>query len=560
MALIAVTCLALYSNTLKNEFVYDDVAVIVQNNLVKNIARIPTYFTKPVISTAYGFEKGYRPLVMASFNMNYALGGLNVIGYHAVNIFFHTANALLAYILIITILGITKSNNKYLVALFASLLFAAHPMNTEAVNYVWQRSELMAGFFYLLAVILFLKRILLKKPGLFLLSMISFILALLSKEIAVTIPLIMIILDWYLLSDFKKEKFFGNIRRYHLWSLAILVIYTLFRLFNQGVVDELVSSSKVTPYSYLLTQFSAVVKYLKLLILPCGLSVNHELLAAESFLNINVLLSLGILTAIILISVVLRKKLRLVSLFMAWFFIILIPTSSILPLKILMNEHRVYLSGIGLFVILAISALKNVNKKRQVNILTMVFIMIITVLALTSYNRNADWKNGVTLWSDALRVNPDSVVSLNNRGKSYYLLGFYDKAIDDFSRVIELKPDYALTYNNRGAAYLSKGLTDRAIADFSMSIKGNPGDIGSYVNLAIIYQNKGMYAEALSVINKARDIDDKVPALYNVLGITYARMGKYEEAVKEFSKGLSLNPGDTEIKRNLTKIQQLLAE
>ncbi|GAI42910.1 unnamed protein product, partial [marine sediment metagenome] len=162
--LIIIIAFTVYSNTLNNDFTYDDDRTIVKNSLIRNLKNVPLFFIRPFSAGKESavLKIAYRPLVLTSFALNYKLGGLDVPGYHIVNILFHAANAVLVYMLIIILSGMEITGKKTqgkggdicTAAFFASLLFAVHPVNTEAVNYIWQRSVLMVTFFCLSAMIL----------------------------------------------------------------------------------------------------------------------------------------------------------------------------------------------------------------------------------------------------------------------------------------------------------------------------------------------------------------------------------------------------------------------
>ncbi len=554
----------IYSNTLKNEFAYDDIPTIVENSLIKNLKNIPLFFIKPIISSSQNFRIGYRPLTMASFAINYKIGGLEVVGYHIVNIYFHACNTVLVYMLIIILLGIAKysKNNVHIIALFISLLFAVHPINSEAVNYIWQRSVLMATFFYLLTVILFIKCLTEENYSLFLFSIFSYILALLSKEIAITVPFTIMLIDWYFISGLKKDCFLGNIKKYHFPFVFITFIFILIRFFNQSIIKVLVSSEKTTMFNYFITQFRVIIEYLRLIIIPKGLSVDHPFPISESITNVSVLLSFGAIITIILISIRLIKVSKIASLFMLWFFIALIPTSSVLPLKIIMNEHRLYLPGIGMIAAIVTLLFRITFKKFSIKYIYITLTIVVTILSVLTFNRNKDWKDRFTLWSKTLQIYPYSEKALNSLGNVYNEKGLHDKAIADYSKAIELNPELSQAYNNRGVAYDRAGFYDKAITDFNKVLELNPKNASGYNNRGVSYGKKGFYDKAIADYSKGIELYSEFPRAdtYTNRGVAYGKKGLYDKAITDFNKAIELNPGFSKAYTNRSYAYKLMGK
>jgi len=600
--LISVVSIIVYSNSFNNSFQYDDAFTIVDNILIRHIESIPQYFAKAVTSNPPKFGKLlYRPLTMTSFTLNYKLGGLNVAGYHIVNVLFHAANAILVYLLIIALLSINinneastgslpwqcpsvalpalpkfqrrrgvggssakadkkkyvENNHSYTTALFISLLWATHPINSEAVNYIWQRADVMATFFYLLSVILFLRSLVSNRHILFLLSIGAYIMALMSKETSITLPLIIMLIDLFLVSKFKKDIFIKQFKKYHFMFIFVTLMYLLIRFFYQGIITEFASPTGESPsmLKYFATQFNVIIKYITLIFIPKGLSIYHSIPIVENFMEIKMLMSIMAIILLILLSARLSKVHIISSLFMFWFFITLIPTSSILPGCIVMNEHRVYLPGIGIISALVILLYKFIPEKIHKNILPIFLSIIIILFSAITYNRNKDWKDEASLWSNTVKLYPNDGIAYNYLGMGLYKKGFIDKSIEAFEKAVKYRPNDSLIHNNLGAAYINKNMVDKAMEEFKKSVSLNPGQHDALNNLAGAFFLKGFYGEAIECYKKAIELNPFYIDAYANLGLCYSINKLYDEARNIYGKALEIDPNCISIKNKLQSIK-----
>ncbi len=525
--LIILTGIIVYFNSLHGELHYDDYRVL-------NIVNID-------------FSMGsLRFFTWLTFYLNLILGKSNLMYYHLVNLFIHICTGITIYF-IIALINTKKESN---IPLFTSLLFIVHPLATEPVNYISARFAQMVTLFSLLTLLFFIFYSKTGKRGYLVLTLFSFFIGAYSKEVGVSYAVAGIFI--YSIYFVDMNRFIRNRKKIIIMVLGILLLL-LFLFIYTGAMGRF---RRPGFFQYFLIQNNVfLLKYLRLMLLPIGLTVDHLVVKPVNCLfDFKILLSLLLNIEIILFAIVIRKQHKIVSFSIIWIYLFHIPYF-FLTGRLLAVEYRVYPMILGIVLLISYCLENYIHKKTYRRIL---FTVIMLIFGILTISRNRVWENEITLWSSALKTNPDSVTSLNNRGKSYFQKKLYDKAIVDFSRAIKVTPNYVITYNNRGAAYLSKGLYDKAINDFLMSIEGNPREVSSYINVAILYQKKGMYNEALSVLNKAYSITNKEPAFYNILGITYVRMNKCEEAVRVFKKGLSIDPENKEIRKNLIKIQKLL--
>ncbi len=556
--LILVVSSVIYSNSLDNSFQYDDAFNIVENTLIRDFKNIPAFFTKPVSSSSPRWKAGYRPLLMTSFTINYKLGKLNVRGYHIVNILFHIMNSVLVYVLIFTVLSLGEKKEelpenrsvKYIISLFVSLLFAVHPINTEAVNYIWQRSVLMASFFYLVTIILFIRYFKANKFIILFFSMISYALALLSKEIAISLPIIIMVIDLYFISGFNRDRFIQHFKKYHSLFLLITLLYLVMRFFGHGAIKEFSSPDKTGMFKYFITQPGVIIEYLKLIFFPGGLSIYHDYPVAKGITDVNVLFSLAVILLAILVSIKLIKVSRLASLFILWFFIVLLPTSSILPLHIIMNEHRLYLPCIGIFTAFTALLFKLIHDKPRRKFLIAFLSIIIIVFSMLTLKRNTEWKDEYTLWSETVRQYPENAHANNYLGMGIFDKGLIDRAIELFEKSVELVPGNSFFRNNLGSAYASKGLIDKAIMEFEEAIRLNPERYDVYNNLGNAYFLKKFYDRAIEYYKNAILLNPSNIDAYDNLIRTYSEKNMNAEAKEVYERALKIDPNSLKL-RNL---------
>ncbi len=358
---IAVMILIVYSNTFTASFHFDDNPAIVENATIKRVT----------MDNIIDILKGNRPVVYLSLMLNYQLGGMNVVGYHIFNIAVHVGNSFLIYLLIMKTLSLPIFTVKYQekarrIALFTALLFAVHPIQTEAVTYIISRTELLATFFYLAAVLLFIAAIQRQKAihravyyvGVFL----SSLLAMASKEWAVTLPAIIMLYDYLFLSDRKAIDVLSHWKAFVLAALPWGFVASKLNLMSdQSVGFHMASSSGGVPppnaWTYLLTSFNVIWTYFRLLFLPINQNLDYEYPRAMTLFEFPTLLSfVGHLVVIGMAFWLYRKKGWLLIPFgIAWFYITLSPTQSFVPVLDIIFEHRIYMPSIGVFFVFVVA-------------------------------------------------------------------------------------------------------------------------------------------------------------------------------------------------------------
>jgi tetratricopeptide (TPR) repeat protein len=498
--LILLLGLIVYSNTFQVPFVFDDLPFIIENPVIKDI----DYFISPSkaeslnVSQHSDIVRFLKTRSVAYFSLwaNYKMGKFEVEGYHAVNIALHIMNALLIYLIVLLTFRTPLLRDSALkersgfIALFSGLLFATHPLQTEAVNYILQRCVVLATMFYLLSIVAYIGSRLsesnLSKYGLYILSIVSAVLGMKTKESTFTLPVVIAVYEFLFFNTAFKKRALLLIPI----LLTILIIPLEYVDLNSdaGLATMLdsASRSKDAPprLDYLLTQFRVIAGYIGLILIPAGQNMDHDQQVYTSFLEPQVFMSFLFLSGIFSLGIYLYYRsrtadcgLRIIAFGIFLFFLALFVESSVFPIGEMMVEYRVYLANAGAFLALGTGAflLMERFKKEIMRKVAISFLVVVPlVLSAATYSRNAVWKSKISLWEDVVKKSPAKARGNNNLGNAYRDKGLIDKAIVHYKIALKLDPGYAPAYNNIGNAYMGKGLLDKAIEHSKIGLKLDP--------------------------------------------------------------------------------------
>jgi hypothetical protein len=526
---LSLLSIALYLNSLNNSFHFDDHPNILDNPYIRNLKDVSLFLKG--IGSYVGIP---RVLTMLSFAINYHFHRFNVWGYHLVNLILHVFCGILAFLVARALFSLEFEGEAHpdklkinLSSFLSALIFVSHPVQVNTVTYIVQRNEGLATFFYLLSLFLFISGSFKKgwkKFLLFLGSGGSFLCSIFSKETGFTVPLTVIFFDFIFICKSKKDKL-KRLKIYLPLSL-ILIIYMLFFL-RGGVLHLLVEKSRegmITPWHYLLTQANVIIQYFKLLFLPLPhwLNVDHDFPLYRSLFEYPTFLSISILLFLIALAAYLINKKRLISFCIFFFFIVLAPSSSIIPLWDFMVEYRLYLPLLSYALILAMGfgylyqfLARHCSKKMAFGIVSGVSVLLISSYSALTIERNHIFKDDLTLWTDAAKKSPYKVRVHHNLGKAYVERGNFDKAIQEGEIALRLianldrNENVKFVLNLLGGAYFVKGETDVALRVFQRAIEVDPNFATSYYNVSCVYATKKERDKALEYLKKAISLDQK---------------------------------------------------
>ena len=537
-----------YSNTFHSSFVFDDINNIVQNHRIKDISNIPSFFTH-----IEGAPISGRPLTVATFAINYRLGGLNTTGYHIINLILHIANGILLYLLIRITAGYLNNadvKKTSIVALFSSLIFVVHPIQTESVTYIISRSVLLSTSFFFLGIILFTKATGAEGRRRILYTTLLVIISLLgmaSREEFFLFPLMLILYDLYFVS---KQEVKTVLRHWKIHLPVILTLsYVLYIVMSYDYQEHAGFGVKtITPLQYLLTQFNVHWTYIRLLFLPINQNLDYDYPIARTLFEFPTIISfigyLGLWGA----GFFLYRRRSVISFCILWFMITLFPSSSFMPIKDVIFEHRLYVPLVGIFIATTASGFfladRFVNRWPKVNKVTAsIFVFIILFLVSITYERNIIWQDDINLWADVILKSPGKARGYNNRGFGYFKKGHAISAIEDISKAIDIDQNLAEAYSNRGVIYSEIGYHELAIKDFTTEIAVNPNHVSAYYNRGLVYFKEGQYDKGIEDFTEAIKLNPQYIDAYNNRGLAYYKIGQIDNAIQDFSVVISTNPG-----------------
>ncbi len=589
-SLTAVLGLLAYSNTFTVPFQFDDDGYIVNNPVIRSFH----YFLHPseVASlqeqSPTAFPIGLRSAFMTRFlgyfslALNYRLHGLSVAGYHIVNLLLHIINGFLVYLILVNTFktelfsnraAATGSSSREVIALLVSLLFVCHPIQTHAVTYITSRFVLLAAFFFLFSLYLYISSTISASNGkrrvLYAASLVSAVAAMVTKEFTFTLPIVITLYDLVFLSRSKPER----IKALVPFSLTLFIIPALIFI-QQGKNQSLDNTmrvitaadfSQISRIDYFLTQFSVIITYIRLLFFPVHQSIDHEVPVYHSLLQLPVFASFSVLLALIVMAGYLcfisdkAKKhpaLKVMSFGILWFFITLSIESSVIPLGEFIAEYRVYLPSIGMilaFVSLVFFIAEQSPRAAHLNraVIPVFGALALVVLPVATYERNTVWKDEITLWEDAVKNSPASVRSHLNLGTYYSMRGRLEDAKSELMMALRLDPNNFEIHNNLGIVFKKMGDYDRAIREFQTVIAIMPSDAMVHYNLGNVYLEQGRLQEAIQEYKANLEIVPDYDDAHNNLGIAYKRSGRLSEAIREFTTAIALNPRNINAKNNL---------
>jgi len=562
MSQILIICLGIivYSGTFGGPFHFDDIPSIVNNPAIRNI--------HDLLGICNFLPR--RFILYLSLALNYHFSGLNVYGYHLFNLAVHLGCALLVWWLTgMTFLTPVMKEEKIsryggVLALFAGLIFVAHPLQTQAVTYVVQRAASMAGFLYLASLCLYVRSRLLRsstRKYYYIGAWVAAIAAMFTKETAITLPLMMGLYEF----SFFKQKGKVNWKYPAPFLLALLIIPVIILFTETGPVrlQQLYREPGILPTHYLLTQFRVMLTYIRLLFLPLNQNLDYDYPLSKSIFELPVVISLLFLAAIFFGAKRLFLRYRLAAFSICWFFLTLMPESSILPIKDVINEHRLYLPMAG-YSLLLIGGGYYLIGKHSMRIMTIVLLMVIAGYSFLTYQRNKVWDSELALWNDTAEKSPHKARPQYNRGHSFDKKNKFALAIADYNKAIELDPDYADAYYNRGLIYVRQNNLVQAVADFTRTIEINANFAGAYNNRGIIFAFHGDLDRAAGDFLKAIAIDPGYAEAYCNLGNIYFDQGHLIRAILNYKKAINIDPADKDAYDNLaiayTQLKQMHQE
>jgi tetratricopeptide (TPR) repeat protein len=579
-------------------FYFDDWAAIVNNPTVQL-----TELTWPQLrAAALGVAHDGRWLTGLTFGLNHLVGGLDTTGYHLVNLAVHLVNGLLVFWVVLLLYRTPvlrgQGHDGLWIAALAATLWLLHPVQTQAVTYIWQRSTTLAVLFHLLAFGLYLQARLSEhqrlRPWLYGGVVIAWLLGLLSKEIVAVLPGFLLLAEWYFFQDLRLPRW----RRTLPWLLLTVALlaaaaaWYLVLLRGQGPMDIVLrgyGGRDFDVWQRVMTEWRIVVFYLGLFLRPhpSRLSLEHDVVLSQSPLEPLSTLWAGLfILACLVVAMLAARRHRLLSFCILWYFGHLVIESTVIPLELIF-EHRLYLPSVGLTLLLAAGAdwLRQWRPAAAAPV-TLGLIALALLWGSWTQERNRLWADPVTFWEGAVAKAPDSPRARNQLAETRSLAGDTEGAVADYTKVIErseadpeptkaltragayayaqrgriwleqgdrvgaaedldrslsLRPD-AMTYGYRGRLRLAQQDPQAALQDLTQAVQREPWDYRHLGLRAMAYLGTDEPAKAIADLDMALQLQPELPDLWIARGNACLQARDWAAAERDFGKALALAP------------------
>ena len=597
---ILLLTLLVYMPALKNDFVWDDYQYVYENNGIRSLNPQSLYWMLTSFHAA-----NWHPLTWLSHSIDYALWGLDPLGHRLTNIIMHGLNTLLVFLLVIQLMMKGKKVNgrpspskmprsitpqALIVAGITALLFGLHPLHVESVAWVAERKDLLCAFFVLLSIISYLaytssitKRY---RWIWFTVCLLLFILALMSKPMAVTLPVILLLLDIYPLNrlvhtPFRNLSIIWEKIPFFILSIVSSII-TIIAQHDWGIIGSL---EQYHLNSRLLNALRSLVFYLEKMIVPSKLVPFYPFPSYIHWLDVPYLVS-GVLVLAITGGCLWMAKSGRYLFLITWsyYVITLLPVIGIIQVGVQAAADRyTYLPSLSIFLLIGIGALcvfervALIKHKSMLGGLVLLFICIFMFLGQLTVKQIRIWRNPEILWSyvinvfpgrvplahnnlgfvyekkggldeaisqykQALAIDPRHLDAYYNLGRAYTKKGMLNEAVSEYKRALVIKPHYAKAHNNLGNIYKKRGGLDEAISEYRKALTINPNYAEARTNLGGAYSNKGMFDEAIAECKKAIAINSNLTEPHTIIGVAYHKKGEFAKAISEYKRAMAIKP------------------
>ena len=555
LVLLAVAVIFIYAETLSGPFIFDD-----RNNIRDNPhIRISQITWSGLTSAAVDSPSHHRPVANISFALNYYMHGYNVVGFHAVNIIIHIISGILLYFLVQTTFRTPALQSRYerykWISFFCAAIWLFHPLQTQSVSYIVQRMNSLAAMFYILSFLCYAQLRVhpqdRRKWALLSGCILAGMLALGTKENAATLPLFLLLYEWYFFRDLSLKWL-----KEHLALLAGLLLLTaIVALVFLGIhpLDKIWAGyafRNFTPAQRLLTEMRVVIFYISLFFWPhpSRLNLDHDFVLSHSLTDpITTLFSMLAIVALLVLAVVTAKNQRLISFGILWFLGNLVIESSIFGLEIIF-EHRLYLPSMMFSLVVVVLVYRWV---RPAWLKPLILCTLTIVAALWTYERNEVWGDRIAIWQDCIKKSPHKARPYNNLGAALADAGQYDKAIEQYHKALQINPYYPNAYTNLGFALAKQGKVEQSIIQFLKALELKPRDYETLSNLGVALLMQNRQAEALEYLSEAVALNPYFAKAHNNLGVALNRLGRAQDAIDQYSIALQLDPDYAEAYNNL---------
>ncbi len=565
-ALVALATGIVYLAALRNNFVdWDDDAYIFENPYIRSLdVRLVRW------AFFHFYASNWHPLTWISHALDYAVWGLNPVGHHLTNIILHALNAFLAVLVLLRIAeaaagkagegrgAFPLSERPLLIAAGAAgLVFGLHPIQVESVAWVSERKNLLCVFFFFLSLIAYARAVQAEDrtvvhPALrffnrkYASSLALFVLALLSKPMAVTLPVVLILLDWY---PFRRIQSLAALRVALVEKLpffALAAASSIITILGQKTGGALQSFDTLPIQKRILVAFHSLLLYLGKILAPLNL-IPYYPYPKQIGLSLEYLLSIALVVGMTLLLLVLARRQKLWLMLWLCFVVTLLPVLGIIQVgRQAMADRYAYLPLLAPLVAVGLAAAwiwerAAEQKNRHLKTLCIAAACaIVILLSSLTVKQIAVWNNSFSLWTSVIEKEPETVMAYTYRGAAFEKAGRLAEALSDYESAIRLNPADAIPYNYLGTVYGKLNSFARAIECFNRAVALAPGYADAYFNRGFTYTRAGQFERALEDFNKTLVLNSNDASVYMERGNLYRTIGNPSLAARDFQTACDL--------------------
>jgi protein O-mannosyl-transferase len=532
LVLAAIT-FAVFGQTLTHEFInFDDNAYVYENPVVARGLTIEGFIW--AFAGVHAFN--WHPLTWLSHMLDCQMYGLNPGGHHLTNVLLHTATVVLLFLVLRQMTGALWRSA------FVAAVFAIHPLRVESVAWVAERKDVLSGLFFILTIGAYVRYARLPwSAARYVLLMVLFALGLLCKPMLVTLPLVLLLLDYWPLRRMEIQTFSRLLlEKAPLLALSAASCVVTLLAQHEGIES---AGSFSMPYR-LANTFASCAVYLRQMVWPVGLAVYYPF-PVNGLPPWEAALAGTLLIALSMATMWQRRKQPWLLTGWFWYLTALSPVAGVVQAGDQAHADRyTYLPQIGIYVALTWWAAESCAKWR-VSPMALGSLMtgVLMVLMVCTWKQTTYWKNSETLWIHTLSCTTANAVAQNNLGDALDQLGMVDEAIPHLETALRIKPDYAEAHYNLGTALLQKGMADEALDHFQKALQINPDYTEAHNNLGFVFYQKGRTDEAIAEYQKALQINPDLADAQDNLGVALFQKGRIDEAITHFQRALQMKPG-----------------
>jgi len=529
---------------------YDDYEFVTLNRHVQ------THFTWEAVKWAMttGYEANWQPLTWMSYMLDWRLYKLNPLGYHLTNLLLHIASTVLLF------LALRRMTGSLWRSAFVAALFAIHPLHVESVAWVAERKDVLSTFFWMLTMWLYLGYVDRPGAGRYLLVALALGLGLMSKTMLVTLPIVLLLLDYWPLGRFtqagKKARITASAIRRLVWEKSPLLVLSAVAsviIFLAQRYGGAVSSLKLMPVGIRVSNaLVSYVKYLAKMVWPDNLAVIYPLPSNSPWVWQAVGSALLLICVTILVIRAAGRRPYL-AVGWLWYGISLLPVIGLVQIgTAAMADRYTYVPLIGIFIIIAWGVPDLLARVRVgERVLPVLACAVTAALMVCTWIQVGYWRSSITLFQHALRVTTGNYVAHNCLGEALRVQGKTDQALEHLYKALAIQPTYSPIHANLGIILCEHGRLDESIAHLREALRLDPMDPYAHLNLGVSLNRQGKLEEAMEHFSRALDIKPDLASAHYGAGLVLDQQGKTQEAIREYREAIRLNPNVAQVHGNL---------